>query len=140
MDFHREIKSKEDALISINEMVDDYKSAEGSLTDFEKSEIYNSAIWTLQELAENKKIEYKGYFRTKYEKHSEFETILGAGGHEEHESKRELYVFMAAIDHLEIYDILKYVFYKTKNIALGKAELLNLIDAINSRGYSFERN
>lgn len=140
MDYNREIKTKEDALISINEMIDDYKSADVDLTDFEKNEIYNSSIWTLQELAEYKKIEYKGYFRTKYEKHSEFETILGPGGHEEHRSKRELYVFMTAKDDEEIYDILKYVFSKTKNTALGEAELSNLITEINNKGYRFERN
>ena len=139
MIFFREIKTKEDALLSINEMIDDYMT-DGRLSDFEKSEIYNSAIWTLQELAEYKKIEYKGYFRTKYEKHSEYETILGAGGHEEHTSKRELYVFMSAQDDEEIFEILLYVLAVTKSLALDKNLLAEFVFEINAQGIEFQRN
>lgn len=140
MEFHPEIKTREDALKAINYMIDDYTDGNNALSDFEKSEIYNSAIWTLQELAENKKIEYKGYFRTKYEKHSEFETILGPGGHQEHINKRELYVFMSAQDDEEIFEILLYVLAVTKSLALNKNLLAEFVFEINAQGTKFQRN
>jgi len=141
MDFFTVIDSDEKALMKINEIIDDMKNKEGFLEgDYERWEVYNSSVWILQELAEFKRIEYSGYFRTKYEKNSEFERILGKSSFEEQANKRELYVYMAAEDDAVIYEYLQYAYDLTHSEKLTKSRLTDLIHKINTKGYVFKRD
>lgn len=141
MEFFTVIDSNEKALLKINEIIDDMKNEEGLLEkDHERWEVYNTSVWTLQELAEFKKIEYSGYFRTKYEKSSEFQIILGKSSFEEQANKRELYVYMAAEDDSTIYEYLQYAYDLTHSDKLTKSRLTDLINEINSKGYIFKRD
>lgn len=141
MEFFTVIDSDEKALMKINAIIDDMKNEKGILeSDYEKWEVYNSSIWYLQELAEFKKIEYLGYFRTKFEKHQEDERILGKGTFEEQTNKRELYVYMAAEDDFPIYEYLQYSYDLTHSDKLTKSKLTDLIAEINSKGYIFKRD
>lgn len=140
MEFFEAIESKNQVLEMINEIIHDYKNDAGNLEgEYENETVYDSAIWILQELAEFKKLEYKGYFRTKYEKHSEFQRILGGANFEEQKNKRELYVFMSAQDDSEIFDILKFVYELTHKSILDDLQLYEMIYKINSKGYLFGR-
>lgn len=140
MEFFQAIQSKEQVLKMIKEIIDDYKNDDGNLEgEYENETVYDSAIWILQEFAEFKKIEYKGYFRTKYENDSEFQRILGRTNFEEQTNKRELYVFMSAQDDSEIFDILKFVYELTHKSILDDLQLFEMIYKINSKGFLFER-
>lgn len=140
MEFFEAIKSKEQVLKMINEIIDDHKNDKDILEgEYENETVYDSAIWILQELAEFKKIEFKGYFRTKFEKHSEFQRILGRTNFDEQQNKRELYVFMSAQEDSEIFNILKFVYELTHKSIFDDLQLFEMIYKINSKGFLFER-
>jgi hypothetical protein len=140
MEFFEAIESKEQVLKMINEIIDDHKNDKDILEgEYENETVYDSAIWILQELAEFKKIEFKGYFRTKFEKHSEFQRILGRTNFDEQQNKRELYVFMSAQEDSEIFNILKFVYELTHKSIFDDLQLFEMIYKINSKGFIFER-
>ncbi|MCW3170658.1 hypothetical protein OMO38_19180 [Chryseobacterium sp. 09-1422] len=139
MEFFVEIKTADQAFQIIKDWIAEDIDDNGYLSKYDKEAIYNSAIWAIQEVAEHKNIEYQGYFRTKYEKNSEFQRILGKTNFEEQTYKRELYVLMAAQDDQEIFDLFKYIFDITQPWYLDDILLSEMITKINSKGYLFHR-
>lgn len=139
MDFFLQIKNIDQAVHLFNDWIAEDKDFNGNLDEYDKQSNFERAIWLLQEVAEHKKIQYKGYFRTKYEKNSEFQRILGKTDFVEQTAKRELYVFMASQDDEEIFNLLKYVYSVTQPTKLDRTKLSVMIDALKSKGYVFER-
>lgn len=140
MEFVEPITSKEDALLMISEWIREDKMENGTLTESDQEAIFNSAIWVLQELAEYKGVEYRGYYRTRFEKDSEFQRILWLTDFDEQRKKRELYVHMAAQDDSDVFKCLHYTYRMTRNKFLDEVELFEIVYQINVAGLTFQRS
>lgn len=135
--------TKEEVLNQIKEIESDYEEfkEDGKFTSiYSRDSVFNNASWILQEFAEEKKMEYVGYFRTKYEKNAEFLRIQTHPFLDSQTEKRNLYVFMSAQDDQEIFECLEYVYNITHDEALNENVLKKEILNINRWGIIFARN
>lgn len=134
--------NKENVLNQIKEIETDYEEfkADGKFDSiYSRQSVFNNASWILQEFAEAKKIEYLGYFRTKFEKNSEFLRIQSHPFLDDQTEKRNLYVFMSAQDDPEIFECLSYVYNITHDEVLTENVLKKEILNINRWGIIFAR-
>lgn len=134
--------NKEDVLNQIEEILSDYEDyfEEGKFNSpYSRESVFNNVSWILQDYAESKKIEYVGYFRTKFEKSSEMLRIVSHPFLDEQTIKRKLYVFMSAQDDEIVFECLKFVYDKTYDEELNDEILKREIFEINKWGIIFAK-
>lgn len=134
--------NKEDVLNQIEEILSDYEDyfEDGKFNSpYSRESVFNNVSWILQDYAESKKIEFLGYFRTKFEKSSEMLRIVSHPFLDEQTIKRKLYVFMSAQDDEIVFECLKYVYDKTHDEKLNDEILKREIFDINKWGIIFAK-
>lgn len=135
--------TREEVLTRIKDVESDYENfveEDGTFdSPYSREAVFNGASWILQEYAESKKIEYVGYFRTKFEKNREFSQIGSHPYLDLMKEKRNLYVFMSAQDDQDVFVCLKYVYDKTHDEGLTPEVLKKEIFEVNQWGIIFAR-
>ncbi len=135
--------TKEEVLERIKEVESDYDNFTDDDGNFDspysRDAVFNGASWILQEYAESKKIEYVGYFRTKFEKNAQFLRFQSHAFLDEQKEKRNLYVLMSAQDDEIVFECLKYVYDKTHDEELNDEILKREIFNINKWGIIFAK-
>lgn len=99
-------------------------------------ELYEDSIGLIQYFAVDKKIEFDGYFRTKWEIEAEHPMTFDEE-YFENENRSELFVYLAAEVDDEIYECLEYIYNLTHEENLSKEVLHREIYLLKENGVKF---
>lgn len=98
--------------------------------------VYNDVMELIREEAIEKKIEYDGYYRIKWEEEAE-NVMTFDKEYFENKERRDLYVFKAALDDKEIFQLLHYIWNLVKGEDLQENILHREIYLLEEKGVKF---
>lgn len=111
----------------LKDMADDFES---------RPELYEDMVGFIQYQANEKKIEFDGFFRTKWEIAAEHPMTFDEKYFED-ENRSELYVYLAAEKDPEVYSWLEYAWNLTHEEKLTQNILHREIYHLKEKGVSF---
>lgn len=98
--------------------------------------VYNDVMEMIREEAIEKEIEYDGYYRIKWEEEAE-NIMTFDKEYFENKDRRDLYVFKAALDDKEIFQLLHHIWNLAKREDLTENILHREIYNLEEKGVSF---